>query len=383
MNDRQEALFPFYRFSLHMNNRQHFIDTQFAFCTILPMLLCLLLTGCGISSAVSRAEEDTAAASEALAASALAEGLEDLSEETLAAAAAAITPAANSHASLSVLTDYQKFGDIWFLVDCYHNQVLYSEDGQAPLADWLVLTADTTYPHTISSDGTIYLITDTDANRVLIFQKSDGVFVHTQTFENVGIRPHYSIYREEDDTFYVWSSMTGEMYLYQRDDTDNRMYLTEVRTADSLSNNYIRSFCIEGDSIYFVSGMTTDGSTETASILQCRLRDFAVEAEFPVPDEIAGMACMKKIEGNWYLTVSTDLYGSQDAATILRTDDLSNLGSGNWEDLYETYFAGGGTPYAITSVDDFWYLTEHRLTDHALWQFQVQGGEISDVKAIY
>lgn len=347
------------------------------------LLICLVICGCGAVGTGAGTEPGEFDPSAAVRASELTQEAGDLSEQALSASAQALTVSTNPYAALSVLTDVQQFGESWFLVDCYHNQVIYSDSLDTPLYEWQVMADGLTYPHTISSDGTVYLITDTDANRVVILQQADGVFLHTQTFEDIGNRPHYSVYREEDDTFYVWSSMSGEMYLFRRDESDNRVYLTEIHTIDALTNRYIRAFTIEGDSIYFVAGLSTDGSAGTPSILQCRLSDFEVEEEYPVPDEIAGMACMRLIDGDWYITVSTDLSGSQDAATILRTDDLNSLAEGEWEDLYARYFAGGGTPYAIVDIGDDWYLTEHRLTDHALWKFSVQDGDITDVETVY
>ena len=361
------------------NRRLIYFNSQAIIVSVIVcVIVCLFAAGCGSADSEGQLRPE-----DALQASVLTEAAGDLSEEALSGAAAAVSVCLNSYSTLSVPTDLQQFGSLWFLVDCYHNQVIYSDSLETPLYEWKVMADGLTYPHTISSDGTVYLITDTDTSRVLIYQEADGVFVHTQTFEDIGVRPHYSVYREEDDTFYVWSSESGEMYLFRRDDEDSRMYLTEIRTVESLVNNYIRAFTIEGDSIYFVSGLTTDGTAETPSILRCRLDDFTVEAEYTVPDEIAGMACLRLIEGSWYITVSTDLSGSQDAATILRTDDLNSLKDGEWEDLYERYFAGGGTPYAITNVGDDWYLTEHRLYDHALWRFRVEDGEIAGVEAIY
>ena len=56
------------------------------------------------------------------------------------------------------------------------------------------------------------------------------------------------------------------------------------------------------------------------------------------------MIQLTHIQDWFYITVSTDLTGNQDYATILRVQDLNDLSSGSWEDIYDN-FAGGGTPY--------------------------------------
>ena len=168
--------------------------------------------------------------------------------------------------------------------------------------------------------------------------------------------------------------MSGEMYLFRHDPDDTLMYLTEIRKIDSLDNVYVRSFTILGNDIYFVSG--------NASIIRADLKTFKIRETYPVPDSMSGMIQLTKIQDYFYLTISTDITGNQDYATIIRTKDLSGLMDGDYEDIYEN-FIGGGTPYYITGFDDAYYLTEHRLPGHSVWRFQVIDNEISDVQTIY
>lgn len=283
----------------------------------------------------------------------------------------------NPCGDLSVPTYITKVEDTYFIVDCYHNQVIYHDNLTAPLYEWQVMTSDINMGHTLASDGLVYLIDDTENNRVLVFEKKDGVFYHTQTFDEIGNRPHYIIYDETTDTFYAWSSMNGEMYLFRHDPDDSRMYLTEIRKIDSLSDTYVRSFAILDDKIYFVSGIPGN-----PTILEASLDTFEIINTYPVPDSMVGMIQLTKVEDDYYLTISTDINGNQDYATIVRTDDLSGLSEGNYEDIYE-YFIGGGTPYYITQIDDAYYLTEHRIPGHSIWRFRITDREITDVETIY
>ena len=136
----------------------------------------------------------------------------------------------------------------------------------------------------------------------------------------------------------------------------------------------MRSFTIDNDSVYFISG--------NSSIIKARLSDLSVEETWPVSDQIAGMIQLTKIQDYFYITVSTDLYGDQSFATILRVSDLSKLAEGEWEDIYET-FVGGGTPYYITAFDGHFYLTEHRVPGHSVWEFDVIDNQVSNVRAVY
>ena len=276
-------------------------------------------------------------------------------------------------------------------------------------------------------------------------------FTLTQKIDNVGTRPHYTKYDETTKTFYTWSSMTGELYCFKdlaesgsteaadgsvatdaadgsvaadaadgsvaAEATDGSVKWTGTRSIAALNGTYVRSFTIAGDRICFVSGISLTGLEPTVFV--CDLDTLEVEKQYSIPDEIAGMVQITPLtgitdgcgetdvsndiddagvytrytddalNGPIIVTVSTDLAGSQDAATILTSDSLEDLSEGRWTDIYDDYFVGGGTPYYVNLVDGRYYLTEHRLTDHAIWSFDAETNDtvgsvnISDVKALY
>ncbi|MCM1386826.1 MAG: hypothetical protein NC231_05835 [Bacillus sp. (in: Bacteria)] len=298
----------------------------------------------------------------------------ELTDEASLTAAMQEEVKTNPCTDLSVPTYITKTDDTYFIVDCYHNQVIYHDNLDDPLYEWRVMTDEINMGHTLASDGVVYLVDDTENNRILVFEKKNGRFLHTQTFSDIGNRPHYIIYDESTDTFYAWSSMSGEMYLFRHNSDDTRMYLIEIRRIETLSDVYVRSFTILDGDIYFVSG--------NSSIIRADLNTFEILDTYPVPDEMAGMIQLTKIQDYFYLTISTDITGNQDYATIIRTKKLSNLIKGKYEDIYEN-FIGGGTPYYITNFDDSYFLTEHRLPGHSVWRFQVIDNKLSEVQTIY
>lgn len=285
----------------------------------------------------------------------------------------------NPYGDLKVPTYITKIGSEYFIVDCYHNQVIYHDNLEDPLSSWSVMTSDLSMGHTIAGDGTVYLIDDTENNRILIMERrvnDDGrpIFIPTQEFTDIGNRPHYIIYDRDSAVFYAWSSLTGEMYLFRREPDSSAVFLSEIRSIPSLKDIYVRSFAIMGSDIYFVSG--------NSSIIRADLDTFRILEEYPVPDQLAGMIQITRIEDYYYITVSTDAAGNQDYATLIRTTDLSSLAEGGYEDVY-SHFIGGGTPYYITKIEDRWFLTEHRLPGHAIWSFSVDENAIADVVSVY
>lgn len=282
--------------------------------------------------------------------------------------------AANIQSALSVPTQITRIGDDYFIVDCYHDQILTSPELDRPLTEWTVMSDQISRGHTIAGDGTVYLADDTENHRILVFEKKDGIFYLTQTFDGIGVRPHYVVYDEASKRFYALSSMTGELYVFVRPADTSDVALEKVLSIPELNGFYVRSFTIEGDDIYFVSGNST--------IIRAGLKDLSVRETWPVPAEIAGMVQLTRIQDYFYITVSTDLTGSQDYATLIRTKDLGALAEGNWEDIYGT-FIGGGTPYYISSFDGHYFLTEHRIPGHGVWQFDVRDNEIVNVETLF
>ncbi len=290
-------------------------------------------------------------------------------------------PLINITETLSVPTYITKIDGIWFIVDCYHDKVIYNTELNPSLYTWHVMCSELSQPHTLASDGTLYLIDDTENNGVLVFEKIDDKFINTQKFSDIGNRPHFSVYDEVSDTFYVWSSESGELFCFRHSPDSTRLCLTDIRKIDQLTDVYVRSFTIIDGDIYFVSGVSPSGAAP--QILRCDLKTLKVKRTYPVPPEFAGMVQITPIDDMYYITISTDSTGNQDYATLIRTRSLSDLAEGEYEDIYSEYFIGGGTPYNISCVDDTYYLTEHRLQGHSIWSFKVTDNNITDVTALY
>ena len=331
--------------------------------------------------------------------------------------------ARNDYDSFNILTCIRKLGDRWFLVDCYHDQILYSDDPKTPVQEWQVMTRAITRGHTIDFDGEFYLADDTNNNRVLVFRERDGQFELAGQFSDIGILPHFVVYDERTERFYVLSSMTGELYVFTNtrilgdisvsaeaeagtqisDKKAHEIVLERIFYIEELNESYVRSFTIDGENVYFVSGngnvilarlpeLSENGTFES---LPDRT-ELEILERYPVSDDIAGMVQLERIGDYFYITVSTNADFDQDYATILRTKDLNSLRdyhkttsvsmtndreSPVCEDIY-SLFIGGGTPYYIGSADSHFYLTEHRLPGHALWQFDILDDEITDIEAI-
>ncbi len=282
--------------------------------------------------------------------------------------------AENEYPYLLMPTQIVKINNLYFIVDCNHNQIIYSDSLNTNLKTWKVMTRNTEKPHAITSDGEIYMVTDTDNNRILTFEKGYNTFKPLQTFEQVGIRPHYADYDYTDGLFYVWSSMTGEMYLYKRTPETKLITLQEVKTVSELNNCYVRSFTILGDVILFPS-------VERSSILMVDKKTFEVLNEYPVPDSISGMVQISIIDGYFFVTISTDRHYNLQMSTVIRAKTLEDFSTGNYENLY-SLFGNNGTPYYVSYFDGSFYMIHENAAPN-VYRFRAENGIIYDIKGMF
>ena len=287
-----------------------------------------------------------------------------------------ITYEKNTYDTLNVATYVTKIADTYFLADCYHNQILFHDKLTSPITEWKVLTKDVNYAHTIAGDGTVLLIDDTDNNRIVVFENTGNGYVQTLAFDGVGMKPHFVQYDEKRQTFYAWSSITGEMYYFKRDTTTNDVYIEKILKIDELFGVYVRSFTLIGDDIYFISGHNNQ------KIIRANADTLEIMETYEVTPEIAGMVHLVRIQDYFYLTISTDNQENQDAATIIRTKDLHSLENGEYEDVYDRFGISSGTPYYITEIDGRYYMTHHRTSENIV-AFDVVNNEIENVEILY
>lgn len=293
----------------------------------------------------------------------------------------------NTYGTLNVATYITKADGTYFIADCYHDRIIYSDIITKPLAQWNVLTDEVHYAHTIATDGVAFLVDDTENNRLLAFQKIDGSYFHTQTLDGIGLKPHFITYYEKEQAFMAWSSITGEMYIVKRHDEPDEagaypLYVEKIIKIDELYGVYVRSFTIIGDTIYFVSGYNNQKIIQADITRKSEGVDFEITERYDVPQNIAGMAQLYKIQDYYYITVSTDSNENQDYATIIRAKSLEDLSAGEYEDIYDEFGISGGTPYYINEIEGRYYMTHHRTSENII-AFDVNDNVIGNVEVVY
>ncbi|WP_339268388.1 ABC transporter ATP-binding protein [Paenibacillus sp. FSL K6-1330] len=246
-------------------------------------------------------------------------------------------------------TSIEKIGDEYFIVDCWHHRVIYNQNLQDPIGSWKSISDNMGDPHTISSDGSIYLIEDTLGDEVRVFQRNGEGFLQSQIVERIGQRPNKIFYDADKERFYGISAMSQHVFVLKKVGLE---LLTEkvIRLGYLMEGSYIRSIrLIEGE-LYFVSG---PGKIIVANYMNS---SFDFLREYKVPFELRGMNDIIKVGSYFYLTVYQN--GNGDIAPkIVRIKDLKDLENSLYEDI------GGvlgikGVPYNFSEIDGRTFLTE-------------------------
>lgn len=280
----------------------------------------------------------------------------------------------NDLKNLKLPAQITRQGDYYFIVDTYNDQVLYASDLWKPIGAWRVMDRKLNKPHAIASDGSMYLVVDTDNNRVVCYEYINGRFQRTQQFEDVGKRPHYIQYDALSESFFVWSSVTGDMYIIKKEPVQNTMYIQEIRHIYELDGFYVRSFSIEGDEVLFPSG-------NNGYMIVADKDTLRVKARYQVPMEISGMAFAKKIGSYYYMTVSTDDKLNHENARMIRTSDLETLSLGIYENV-TGYFKDMKVPYYIDRMNGSYYVTSHE-SKKCVYMFNIADDVIKDVQTVH
>lgn len=150
-------------------------------------------------------------------------------------------------------TQVTKINGLWFIVDCWHNRVIYSADLFAPISSWKVLDSELAGPHSIAYGNGYYAVEDTNRHKVnfYAFDQANQTFVKKFS-QKLGSRPHRIQYVESNKSFYVLSSESQQMDRIEV--ASGQPILANTQKLAFLDGAYTRSFTIVGDEMLFVSG---------------------------------------------------------------------------------------------------------------------------------
>lgn len=262
-------------------------------------------------------------------------------------------------------TAIEKLDGQYFVVDCYNNRVLYSSDLAVPISDWQVLDDQLSRPHSIASDGRYFVVDDTEAHRIKVYQREGEGFSLIQSIGNVGSRPHRVRYDPATKAFYVLASTSQAITKLVAG--NDGLEVSYTRKLPFLGSAYTRSFSIMDGNMVFVSG------PGVLTIAEYDDDSYRLLQSLAVPDEYRSMNDLMRIGDAYYISASLN--------RMLRCESLTDLPESRCRSVYDQ-LPFRGNPYYFSRFDGNVYVTELTGRDDIL-MFQVNGSDLVFNKALF
>ena len=268
-------------------------------------------------------------------------------------------------ARLFTPTFLDKIGDTYFLVDCWHHRVLWSRKLDGDIARWQTLDDSLAGPHSIASDGEIYVVEDTGHNGLRVYRRVGDGFQRIQDIRGLTARPHRVRYDPATKAFYVIAANSQDIYKLVRDKEGIKQVYK--KHLDFLGDTYVRSITIADGAMYFVSG--------PGFIHKTAYRDdsFRVLAKYRVPQGMASMNDLFRTDDGWWYLTATKL-------KAVRARSLDDLHAGRFEDIH-AQIGLQGTPYYLSKIDGRYYVPVIAQSN-AILSFVHDGDKIADIQVL-
>ncbi len=271
-----------------------------------------------------------------------------------------------------------RLGETYFLVDCWHNRILYNDEIDGDLLNWEVLDGELAGPHSIDTDGHFYVVDDTGHQQVRVYIRDGDGFALLQRIGDVGHRPHRVHYDEETESFYVIGSRSQTISRLVVADGGDILELKYTKDLPFLEERYTRSMSIIDGKMYFISG--------PGRIHKTRHRDdsYEVVETWTVPSGKHQMNDLFKIDGTYFLT-NTFNWADDDIEprnTIVQCDDLADLAEGDCIDRRDQLEIKGA-PYYLSEIDGRIYVPQ-AFQYSGIVSFRLdEEGELYDIRTEY
>lgn len=145
-----------------------------------------------------------------------------------------------------------KIGQRHFIVDCWHHRILHHHDLTQPIQHWQVLDDDLAGPHSVASDGQLYVAEDTGRHRLKVYrEQGEGRFEIVQIVDDVGRRPHRVCHDPVREHFLVVGSTDQSLHIFSA--SPQGLRLEHRMRIPELEGEYCRSITLQKNLIYFVA----------------------------------------------------------------------------------------------------------------------------------
>lgn len=269
-----------------------------------------------------------------------------------------------------------RLGDTYFLIDCWHNRILYSDEIHEDLLQWEVLDGDLAGPHSIDTDGHFYVVDDTGRHQLRVYVRDGDGFEMVQEIGDVGTRPHRVRYDSETESFYVIGSRSQTISRLVADGDELELKYTDE--LPFLEGRYTRSMSIIDGTMYFISG--------PGVIHQTYHRDdtYNILDSWEVPHPQREMNDIFKVGDQYFLTATHNWIDAEfdPENTIVQCQDLADFAAGECVDRKEE-LGLDGAPYYLSKIDG-WIYVPQVFQYSGIVRFRLdENGDIRDIETLY
>lgn len=234
-------------------------------------------------------------------------------------------------------TQIAKLYGYYFIVDCWHHRVLYSEHMYDAICDWQVLDDITlSGPHSIASDGELFVVDNTDRHQLNVYKCVQGSFELIQVVISVGSRPHKVVFCQQRKLFMVLSSYTQELYTFINN--NGLLQLHGRHKLNELAGVYCRSFSIVN---YYLLVCGANGDICTYDIDA----GFTFKSKITVSDKLTGRHGLNEIA-----FIDSEFYLSATPSVLLKAKCLDGFTTGEYEVV--KFPVAMSTPYYFSIFDN-------------------------------
>ena len=266
-------------------------------------------------------------------------------------------------ARLYTPTFIEKLNGRYFIVDCWHHRIIHASDLNTPLVRWQALDEDIAGPHSIATDGVLYVAEDTGRHGLHAYRETArGRFERVQEVSGVGVRPHRTLFDARHQQFLVVGS--GDQSIHLLENRDGTLVRTLEKRIPELGTQYCRSITLHQGLLHFVGN---------EDIVIYRVERGSVSATGQVihlPQNYQGSNDIFFLGSRHGIFTSTP----QKAFLFSSLDELAN---GTAQDVSAAF---RGTPYSVSRFDGRLWIPE--ITEYsAIRSYPAGGDSISQASA--
>jgi hypothetical protein len=242
----------------------------------------------------------------------------------------------------------------YYLVDCWHNRVLFSPTLDCNLRHWRVLI-HLPQPHSLATDGSVFVIDSTSSNRLFLFEAATNRQLDVISLPTSSVSPHYLYFSPQRQLFFCLCARSQTLLTMTV--RHQRLVLRQEFPLTFLSGHYSRSFFCSLNDFYFpvsADAFSSPASApiwqpEAAALIHARLtpQGFDLLQSYPLPLPLANPNFLFRHREFWYLSTTPSLF--------VRFRRLSDLARAKYQ-ILNNQLGVSGTPYFLSQEEDQLYL---------------------------